>query len=184
MTDEKLKRRLGTEELVDDTEADYPDLAPLRRPDPTREPRPQPEVRPGDMAIATSKERVLVVIRPNGQLLFGPDYVPDEAAEIFWSSMALKRIGSERRLRLLAEMESVLTQLGSADMANETARRNFDTVQSTESTEEDLESARLRCNEAHTRLETAVHNAIEFARKIIPEPELTAIPRPTNRSVH
>lgn len=188
--DSKLKGSVDGEDLPSTIEADYPDIAAARRPDPTAEPKPQPEVLPGDMAIATSRNRILVVIRPNGELVFGPDYTPDEAAEIFWSTMAFKRIGSEQRLQLVARMENLILSAGAADIANETAQRNLARVRSdvmkthevVEGEGERIKAAIEAAQKAQRTLEERVSQLIDFGRRLVTEPEVTNIPRP-NRTV-
>src|SRR6185369_15828787 len=63
---------------------------------------------PNDMVIGTSANRVLVIIKPNGELIFGPEYSPQEATMIFWESMGQRRLQMEDRLLLVQHMEAVL----------------------------------------------------------------------------
>jgi len=186
---ERLEGTVGEDRLPNETEGDLPDMAALRRPDPTRPNLKQPEFGPNDMVIRTSKDRVLVVIHPNGELEFGPDYTPDEAAELFWVTMAIKRLGSEQRLQLLARMENLFTGIGAADIASEQARRRAEEVQAAmrrkgdaNLTEEDARQIKATLDEAaraHRVLEERVHQTIEFSRQLAATPELTALPRPS-----
>ena len=184
-----LTGTIGDDALPNETEGDHSDIAALRRPDPMRPNLKQPEFGPNDMVIRTSKDRVLVVIRPNGELEFGPDYTPDEAAELFWMTMAMKRLGSERRLQLLARLENLFTGIGAADIMNETAQKHLQEVNAemlrkgdadlTNNDAETIEDAMKRAGEAQRILEQRVHQVIEFSRELANSPELTAIPRPS-----
>jgi len=146
------------------------------------EPKPQPDVGPNDMVIRTSRDRVLVVVRPNGELEFGPDYTPDEAAELFWATMALKRVGSEARLQLLARMENLITSIGQADIEHEKARRDLSELEArilregeSEELTAELETVNTRMLRTNRVLEQRVHSTIEFGRSLVENPEL---PRP------
>lgn len=92
-----------------------------------------------DLVIGTTASRVLVTIKPDGRLIYGPEYTPDEAARIFWETLARKRAEAERaethRIRLATpeeallgmeqrfnEWEPALIAVGVADAANEIAQ--------------------------------------------------------------
>jgi hypothetical protein len=49
---------------------------------------------PGELVLGTNRDRILVRIQPDGQLLYGKDYDPNEAAEVFWTALATKQNGS------------------------------------------------------------------------------------------
>lgn len=49
---------------------------------------------PPDIIIASGDGGPLVTIHPNGELEYGPDYTPDEAARAFWD--ALRRLAPTR----------------------------------------------------------------------------------------
>lgn len=59
--------------------------------------------------------RVLVVIKPDGRLVYGPSYTPDEAAAALWEALARKRVEAERgesnRIRLATKDEVALLEM-------------------------------------------------------------------------
>lgn len=77
---------------------------------------------PNDLIIGT-KDRVLAVIKPNGEIEFGDEYKPHEAALVFWQALARQRYQQEEQMLLNRHMEAVLSQLGAADMHLEAMRR-------------------------------------------------------------
>ena len=124
-------------------------------------PVPEPDlkhfdVHPGELVIGT-QGRVLVRIQPDGQLRYGEGYTPDEAAETFWTILALKRKGMEDRLRHLSILEQLLVRVGQADLQTERARLK---AHSEEATEHD----RFMAEMAIHNLELLVHQAIELGR--------------------
>src|ERR1051325_1929268 len=76
-----------------------------------------------DMVIGTSAQRILVIINPTGERIFGPDSTPQEASMIFWKYMGRRRFQMEDRILLIQHMEAVLVRLGRADMECERLRR-------------------------------------------------------------
>jgi hypothetical protein len=118
---------------------------------------------PGDLVIGTSSKRLLAVIKANGQIEFGPEYRPDEAAMVFWRALARQRYQQEEQTLISRHMESILAQIGSADIQLETLRRA--------SQEGDPEAAQ-RAIAAHLRLERLVHQAIELGRGLARRPEI------------
>jgi len=155
----------------EDLELYWDDLrvAPHRRtPSPT-ELRETLKADKNDLVIGTSLGRLLVVIKPNGALEFGPEYHPDEAAEVFWEAMARKRGQFEERMLLFAHMERLLTTIGTQDMECERLRLRAD--------EPDLPdteiASRMQFAElAMRRLEMTVHQAIELGRGLVRRPEV------------
>jgi len=151
-------------------------VAPFRRP-------PKQEdfgdlVEKGDMVIATSAQRLLVIIKADGRLLFGPEYRPDEAAMVFWEAMGQKKLQMEDRLLVIGHMEAVLTRMGDADLRAESARR----VAANDPGNTELE---IQANEAVHRLERVVSQAIELGRGLIRRPEIPmpAFPEEVPRSL-
>lgn len=131
---------------------------------------------PGDLVIGTSRDRILVTIKPNGQLEFGPEYTPDEAAVIFWEAMGRRRLQMEDRILVIQHMEAILTRIGEADMRCEDLRRR--------SAEGDAEAGQA-AGHAMLRLERLVHQAIELGRGLARRPELVppAVPERVPRSI-
>ncbi len=135
---------------------------------------PEPEVPfkdkagPGDLVIGTSADRVLVIIRANGQLEYGPEYRPDEAAMVFWEHMGQRKLGMDDRLLVIGHMEAVLVRLGVADLE---AQRLREAAQ----TEEDPQAQPRRILEAEgavRRLEQVVTQAIELGRGLARRPDI------------
>lgn len=118
---------------------------------------------PNDLVIGTSKERVLVVIKPNGRLLFGPDYRPDEAAMVFWEAMGQARLQAEDRILLFQHMEALLARVGAQDMVVEQLRL---------AAAEGDTAAGQRAGHEMLRLERLVHQTIELGRGIARRPEV------------
>lgn len=128
---------------------------------PTRIPEPDPpkfsDAKPNELVIGTSAERILVRIQPDGTILYGPDYTPDETAVIFWETMARRRVQFEERLVLFGHMERLLVAIGEADLANEHAQ----VAAGQDGAPDDVRS---RAVTANTRLEQMVHRVIELGR--------------------
>lgn len=120
-------------------------------------------VEPTDLVIGTSKERVLVIIKPDGRLLFGPGYRPDEAAMVFWEAMGQARLQAEDRILLFQHMEAILAQVGRQDMVVEQLRLA--------AAEGDTEAGQ-RAGHEMLRLERLVHQTIELGRGIASRPEV------------
>lgn len=114
---------------------------------------------PGDLVIGTSRHRVLVVIRANGTLVFGPEYTPDEAAVIFWENLGRRRLGAEDRILVLQHIEATIVRLGELDL--ECERRRM-------AVQADPENRQLLvyANLATSRLEAAAHQTIELGRAL------------------
>lgn len=121
------------------------------------------DAHPGELVIGT-QGRVLVRIQPDGQLRYGEGYTPDEAAELFWTAMALKRKGMTERLTHFGIMEQLLIRVGRADINTE--RLRLQAIRE-DATEED----RFRAEMAMRGLEALVHQMIEFSRGLANRPE-------------
>lgn len=162
-------------EDADDIELFWDDVRVAKlRPQETQPQVPQFEAHPGDLVIGTSANRVLVRISPNGVLTFGPEYRPDEAAEVFWEAMGRKRIQLEERLVLFTYMERLIARVGAADLENEQA-------QLTASRADATDEQRAGAVQAHLRLEAIVHRVIELGRGLVRRPEVPeAAPEPSN----
>lgn len=116
-----------------------------------------------DLVIAT-KDRLLVIIRPDGTMEFGPGYTPNGAALIFWEAMARRRQNYEEQMLLYAHIEQLLTRVADRDLEYER--------QSLRALEEGLEPQEKAQRDqyaelARSRLEMEVHNVIELARGLL-----------------
>lgn len=118
---------------------------------------------PGDLVIGTSAKRLLAVIKANGHIEFGPEYRPDEAATVFWRALARQRYQHEEQNLIARHMESILAQIGAADLQLEALRR---------ASQEGDPLAAERAIAAHLRLERLVHQAIELGRGLARRPEI------------
>jgi len=129
----------------------------------------EPKYGDHDLVIGANK-RVLVVIRPDGSLEYGPEYTPDKAATAFWEEMARLRLETEERLLLIQHMEATLVRLGAADLRNEETQRQMGLLPSQES---------MRAvGQAQAVLEKAMHLAIELGRGLAKR-DVTQPPPPT-----
>lgn len=121
------------------------------------------QVQPGDLVIGTSRERVLAIIKADGQVEFGPDYKPDEAAMVFWEAMGRQRYAYEERILLIRHMEALLTRLGAQDLLVEQLRLA--------SANGDIQAGQ-RAGGAMVQLERLVHQVIELGRGLARRPEI------------
>lgn len=124
---------------------------------------------PGTLTFATSSGKVIVQIDPNGKVTLGEGVTADEAAEEFWTGMALKRRGMEERLMQLGAMEAMLHRCARADIAYERAATR---AREPGATEEDKFREELQ----RRNLEAAVHQMIEFSRGLLLPPPPAAEP--------
>ena len=115
------------------------------------------DVEPGELVIATTKERILVRIRKDGQLLYGPDYTPDEAAQVFWQAMARQRLQSEAQEILTSQIESLLKKVGAQEL-------RYEQCQLAAKDEDATEHDRFQEERARAQLESYVHQMLEIAR--------------------
>jgi hypothetical protein len=116
-----------------------------------------------DLVIGTSGNP-LVIIKPNGQLEYGPQYVPDEAAVIFWESMARRRADYEQRMLLFAHMDALLNRVGRRDLEYERLQ-----LESLDESLTDVDRAQREqfAELARRRLEIEVHQVIELGRGLV-----------------
>jgi len=118
-------------------------------------------VEEGDFAIATSLGNVLVCVKPDGRVAFGPGYTPDKAATLFWEYMGQRRLETEDRIALFQQMDALMVRIGEADLNYEQR-----VLASREPDLDDHEKARREqvAGVARTSLEMQVHQAIELGR--------------------
>lgn len=116
------------------------------------EPKP-----PGDLIIATSPERILVRIQPDGTVIYGPEYTPDEAATVLWTALAKKRVEAVEREALIGHIEYMMLKLGNQDLLNERYRIQANSDAGTPNDQ-------FQAERSHQQLEVYVHQIIELAR--------------------
>jgi hypothetical protein len=138
-------------------------------------PEPEPEgpppiydVPPGTLVIGTSRHRILVAIKADGTIQYGPEYRPDEAAQVFWEAMAQRKLDAEDRILVIQHMEALLTRLGRQDM--ETERLRLAAIEEPDP----LQKAALNqsAEMAIRHLEMIMHQVIEFSRGLVRRPEV------------
>lgn len=133
-------------------------------PDPTF-----PDRNPGDFVLGTSTGRILLKITTAGRVQLGPGVDLDEASELFWTNLALKRQDMEARLLHFDMMEQLLLQVADADRAYERAQLR---ARRPEATAHDQQTEEL----SRRSLEVRVHGMLEYARGLrrpLPDPEGT-----------
>lgn len=123
-----------------------------------------------DLVIGTSRERILVIVKADGTLEYGPEYTPDEAAVTFWEAMGRRRLEMEDRLLVIQHMEGLLTRLGRQDMVVETLRRGAQD----EENPQRKRALELRAADETRRLEMYVHQTLELGRGLARRPEVNA----------
>jgi hypothetical protein len=114
---------------------------------------------PGDLIIATSADRILVRIQPDGTITYGPDYTPDEAATVLWRALAKQRVEAVEREALMGHIEHMMVKLGEQDLLNERYRIQ---ANSDAGTPHD----KFQAERAHQQLEVYVHQVLELARSL------------------
>lgn len=119
---------------------------------------------PGDFILGTSSGRVILRITREGRVQLGPGVDLDEAAELFWTNLALKRRDMEVRLLHLGIMEQILLQVADADAGYERAQLRARTADATA-------HDRMMEEMARRSLETRVHSMLEFARGLRRRPD-------------
>jgi len=131
---------------------------------------------PNDLVIGTSANRVLAIIKPDGTIQFGPEYRPNEAAQVFWEAMGHARMQMEERFLLFQHMESVLARVGAADLEVETLRLR--------AADGDTDAGQA-AGPAMVRLERLWHQAIELGRGLARRPDIPvpAIPERIPRTI-
>jgi hypothetical protein len=115
--------------------------------------------RPGALTICRESGEAIVSIQADGTLVYGAGYTPDEAAEVFWTNMALKKQGMDARLRSLSQMEAMIARIGQADLRYERAFRAA-------LTQEAGEPERTATERCRMHLEALVHQLIEHSRGV------------------
>ena len=129
-------------------------------------PRFRDVTQPGDLVIGSDRERLLVIIRANGDLVFGPEYNPDEAAMVFWEAMGQRRLQMEDRLLVIQHMEAILVRLGRADMECERLRLEAEAQEDPILKASLTQSAEI----AMQALNMVAHQAIELGRALVRRP--------------
>jgi hypothetical protein len=110
--------------------------------------------------VIRAGSRVLVTIKANGQLIYGPDYTPDQAAAGFWMAVARQTYVQEKEV-LYRHMEKTLIDVGKADLENERAQLRAQALGGMGS---QGGSSVLEAHRANSVLEQMVHKAIELGR--------------------
>jgi hypothetical protein len=139
-------------------------------------PEPTPEERtarthPGEMVIATARGP-LVRIQPDGRVIYGEGYTPDETAVTLWEAIGRRRPDFEARINYLNMLELHVALLYVCDEAYEAAQRAR--------VQDPTEHNRQREELSRASLEMRVHGVIEFAREFgTLRPDLIAMARRT-----
>lgn len=130
-----------------------------------------------DLIIATSIARVLVRIKPDGTLIYGPDYTPDEAADVLWKALARRRAEATEKELLFSHMEALFLAVGKADIENELSQMRALALGGL-----GREGARavVEAHRTNATLERTVHQVIEWARALVERQNPTE-PKPTSR---
>jgi len=147
--------------------------------DPSR--LPSFEAKPGTLVIGTSHNRILVNIGPTGEIEYGPENRPDEAAQVFWEALGRRKIDAEDRLLVIQHMEALLTRLGRQDMEAERLRLAAYEEPAGLHKAELEQSAEIGVR----HLEMIMHQVIEFSRGLVRRPEVLppAMPQEVPRSI-
>jgi hypothetical protein len=151
-----------------------PYWAVLRRSRGEREPTPEERVsgeHPGDLVIATDRNRVIVRIHPDGTVAYGEGYEADDAARALWEAIGRRRLDFDRRLNHLQLLELHVALVAAADESYEQAQRRAQepTAQEIDRFQEEL---------CRRNLEARVHGMIEFAREyVVNRPDLVELAR-------
>ena len=147
----------------------------LRGVDQPREPLPEETLGrtyPGELVIGTSANRILARIQPDGSVIYGDDYTPDEAAVTLWTAIGSRRPGFDRRMQYMELLDLHIALIAVADQAYETAQAASRAAQAAAQAEDSTETERVREDTERFReemsrrnLETRIHGIIEFARE-------------------
>jgi len=111
----------------------------------------------GELVIATSPERVLVRIKPDGTITYGPEYTPDEAARVLWEALAKQRKHAVEREAIMAHIEHVLIKLGDQDLVYEQCQIR---AKAEDATHDDA----FQEERAAQQFNVYIHQIIELAR--------------------
>lgn len=113
---------------------------------------------PGELVIATSTKRVLVRIQPDGTIIYGEGYTPDEAAVELWMAIARQGTNFHARMRHLNMLELHIALIAQADQAYEAAQHAAKAPDATEADKFREEMSRLAW-------ESRVHGLVQHARE-------------------
>jgi hypothetical protein len=123
---------------------------------------------PGELVICGPGGERLVRIQPDGSIIYGEHYTPDEAAVSLWTAIGQRRLDFEGRMQYLNLLELHIALLAVSDAAYEVAQRAAREEGATE-------TERFREEMSRRSLETRVHGIIEFAREFaMMRPDLVA----------
>jgi hypothetical protein len=133
-----------------------------------------------DLVIGTPS-RILLVIKPDGRLIYGPDYTPDEAAKVFWTRFSRVRAEAYRRelnLRRDLQENNLLAKLldaGNADIFCQVTREREEELQRmklargsawTPAEQATLLQAHLDARAAEAAVERAATSLVEVGRAL------------------
>lgn len=107
-----------------------------------------------DLVIGTSSSRILVTIKPDGRLIYGPDYTPDEAAAVLWQTLARQRAREQDKEILFLHMQKLLLEAGRADLEKQKTQDLVNELAATGS-----KVQRTQANLANSRADGALHQA-------------------------
>lgn len=124
----------------------------LPEPDPTF-----PEHDPSDFILGTNKGRFILKITKEGRVQLGPGVELDEASELFWTNLALKRKGMEERLTHFGIMEQMLLQVADADRAYDQTQQRMEQPNPTAHDHQTDDLARRT-------LQLRLHALVDYAR--------------------
>lgn len=129
-----------------------------------------------DLVVATSMSRILVRIQADGTLIYGPEYTPDEAASVFWQTLARKRAAAEQQAVgdsqvnaiLFRHMEKLLLEAGEADLANQVAQDRVAKLATAKTAAERADRVQANLDAARTNdvLNMAATRLVELGRKL------------------
>lgn len=120
----------------------------------------KPEANPGELVIGTAS-KILVRIQPDGTIIYGPEYTPDEAAKTLWQALAAQMVEAEQpeEAILIKELMCLMDKLGRQDLRYEACAL---------AAREPTATAHERFQEerAAQQLNVICHEVIELARGI------------------
>ena len=131
-----------------------------------------------DLVIGTSAQRILVRIKADGTLIYGPDYTPDEAARVLWETLARRREAFEQAKTqsddhakakevLFLHMQKLLLEAGKADLANQIARdRENELTSDPRALKPDKLKAHLEAKAAEAAFQEAALRLVELGRRM------------------
>lgn len=115
-----------TEARTQDLIQDWADLGhdPMAAPPPDPATLLRSRVPPGSLVLGKGNGEVFFAVTPQGKILLGPNWTPDDAAQEFLTYLALRRQGMEARLAYMDQVENAMRHLALAD-ARIRAQRNL-----------------------------------------------------------